>query len=145
MKVKIGELARMTGCQAVTIRYYEKEGLLQKPERTSGNYRLYGDSEIERLRFIRHCRLHGMTLSEIRSLLTFRDNPTISCDWINALVEKHITRVNDQIAELQHLKQHLQSLLRKCSGGKGKECGILQSLNKGEECPYCKERECQYL
>ena len=142
MKVKIGALARMTGCRAVTIRYYEKEGLLRKPERTDGNYRLYGDREIEQLRFIRHCRLHGMNLSEIRDLLAFRDNPTVSCDWINALVEKHVANVDAQIAELTHLKEHLLALLRTCSGGRGKECGILKSLDNGEECPYCKNLHC---
>ncbi|WP_300882315.1 MerR family transcriptional regulator, partial [uncultured Desulfovibrio sp.] len=71
MKVKIGELAKMTGCEVVTIRYYEKEGLLKKPERTEGNYRIYEDDDIARLRFIRHCRQHGMSLSEIRALLAF--------------------------------------------------------------------------
>ena len=53
MKVKIGELAKMTGCQVVTIRYYEKEGLLKRPERTERNYRLYGEEDMARLR-----RLH---------------------------------------------------------------------------------------
>lgn len=63
MKVKIGELAKMTGCQVVTIRYYEKEGLLKRPERTERNYRLYGEEDMARLRFIRHCRQHGMSLT----------------------------------------------------------------------------------
>ena len=75
MKVKIGELAKMTGCQVVTIRYYEKEGLLSEPDRTGANYRLYGDKEIERLHFILHCRHHGMKLSEIRDLLAYKDIP----------------------------------------------------------------------
>lgn len=77
MKVKIGELAKMTGCQVVTIRYYEKEGLLKRPERTERNYRLYGDEDIARLRFIRHCRRHGMSLDEIRTLLVYSDHPTV--------------------------------------------------------------------
>ena len=85
MKVKIGKLAKMTGCEVVTIRYYEKEGLLKEPERTEGNYRVYGEDAQERLRFIRHCRQHGMKLSEIRELLAFSDNPTVSCDWVNNL------------------------------------------------------------
>lgn len=143
MKVKIGELARMTGCEVVTIRYYEKEGLLKKPERTEGNYRLYGDEEIERLRFIRHCRQHGMSLAEIQDLLAFNDNPTVSCDWINALIQKHIANVEKQIEDLTHLKKHLESLYRKCSGGKKKECGILKSLAEGEYCAYCQERKHQ--
>lgn len=144
MKVKIGELAKMTGCQVVTIRYYEKEGLLREPERTGGNYRLYGDEEIERLRFIRHCREHGMNLAEIRDLLAFRDHPTVNCDWINSLIERHIASVDEQIASLTHLKGHLQTLLHKCSGGKRAECGILESLNRGEACPYCENLHCRH-
>lgn len=144
MKVKIGELAKMTGCQVVTIRYYEKEGLLQEPERTGANYRLYGDGAIERLRFILHCRRHGMNLSEIRELLAFKDNPTVSCDWINSLVEKHIANVDEQIAALSHLKKHLETLLQQCSGGKKTGCGILESLHKGVECPYCEDLRCRH-
>ena len=145
MKVKIGELAKMTGCQIVTIRYYEKEGLLHEPERTEGNYRLYDDAAIDRLRFIRHCREHGINLAEIRDLLAFKDHPVASCDWINSLVEKHIAGVDKQIASLQHLKQHLLALLQKCPGGKHGECGILESLGKGESCPYCKSLQCHHV
>lgn len=142
MKVRIGELANMTGCQVVTIRYYEKEGLLREPERTGANYRLYGDEDIARLRFIRHCRQHGMNLSEIRELLAFQDKPTVNCDWINSFIEEHIANVEAQIASLEHLKEHLQTLLHKCPGGKRGECGILQSLNAGESCPYCENLRC---
>ena len=141
MQVKIGELAKITGCQVVTIRYYEKEGLLPLPERTEGNYRLYGDKDIERLNFIRHCRQHGMSLSEIHGLLQYSDNPTVSCDWINTLIQTHIANVDEQIRDLQHLKGHLQSLLHKCSGGKKSECGILKSLKEGDMCPYCREKK----
>ncbi len=143
MKIKIGDLAAMTGCQVVTIRYYEKEGLLPQPERTGANYRLYDEHAVERLRFIRHCRQHDMNLAEIRALLAFKDNPTMNCDWINSLVENHLAAVDEQIASLQHLKQHLQTLLHKCSGGKKAECGILESLNKGESCPYCENFRCR--
>lgn len=145
VKVKIGELAKMTGCQVVTIRYYEKEGLLREPERSGGNYRLYGDEEIERLRFIRHCREHGINLAEIRDLLAFKDHPAASCDWINSLIEKHIAGVDEQIASLMHLKTHLQALLQKCPGGKHAECGILESLKKGEACPYCESLRCRHV
>ncbi len=140
MKVRIGELAKMTGCQVVTIRYYEKEGLLKTPERTEGNYRLYGDEDISRLHFIRHCRQHGMSLSEIRDLLAFSDNPTVNCDWINQLIQKHIANVEKQINDLLHLKKHLESLYHKCDGGKKGECGILRSLIEGEHCAYCQEK-----
>ena len=65
MEIRIGDLAKRSGCEVVTIRYYEKEGLLPKPARSGGNFRLYGEAHAERLQFIRHCRSLDMTLSEI--------------------------------------------------------------------------------
>ncbi|WP_303926876.1 Cd(II)/Pb(II)-responsive transcriptional regulator [Desulfovibrio piger] len=141
MKVKIGELAKMTGCQVVTIRYYEKEGLLKRPERTERNYRLYGEEDMARLRFIRHCRQHGMSLDEIRTLLVYSDHPTGSCEWINALIRKHIEAVEQQIRDLEHLKAHLESLYHTCDGSREGGCGILKSLIDGGNCLYCQARQ----
>lgn len=141
MAWKIGELAKKSGCPVVTIRYYEKEGLLPEPDRSGSNYRLYGQEDMERLRFIRHCRRHGMKLSEVRELLAFKDHPTRTCDWINTLVQRHIDNVEEQIASLTQLKTHLERLLRTCSGGGTEHCGILESLS--EPCPYCEDLRCR--
>lgn len=143
MRLKIGELAKLAGCQVVTIRFYEKEGLLREPERTGANYRLYGDEDIERLRFIMHCRRHGMKLSEIRDLLAFRDKPRPDCGWINTLVEKHIDNVTRQIASLLGLKEQLEKLLHECSGERKGTCGILESLTEADGCPYCENFRCR--
>ena len=62
--LKIGEVAKRTGCLVETIRYYEREGLLLEPARSEGNYRLYTDIHVDRLQFIRHCRVLDMTLEE---------------------------------------------------------------------------------
>lgn len=143
MKLKIGELAKLVGCQVVTIRFYEKEGLLRKPERTESNYRLYDDKDIERLRFIMHCRRHNVKLSEIRDLLAFKDNPRTDCSWINTLVEKHISSVTQQIESLTNLKEDLEKLLHQCSGGKKDGCGILKSLTEAEGCQHCEDLQCR--
>ena len=140
MRMKIGELAKMTGCEVVTIRYYEKEGLLKAPERTAGNYRMYGDAELARLRFIRHCRRHGMSLAEIRSLLAFSDAPEGTCDWIKELIRQHVRNIETQIHDLKLLKRHLEGLYQVCDGGRQRECGILKSLSDGEHCTYCSKR-----
>lgn len=142
MKMKIGEFAKLAGCQVVTIRFYEKEGLLAEPERTGSNYRLYNDSDIERLRFIMHCRRHGMKLSEIRELLAFKDKPHTDCSWIGSLVEKHIESVAEQIGSLTQLKKQLEALRHKCSSGKNGVCGILESLTEADGCPYCEDFRC---
>jgi DNA-binding transcriptional MerR regulator len=73
--MRIGELAEITQTQAETIRFYEREGLLREPPRTGSNYRVYGQEHLERLAFIRLCRLLDMTLDEIRLLLQFREAP----------------------------------------------------------------------
>lgn len=143
MAFKIGELARITGTQTVTIRYYEKEGLLRQPERTGAGYRLYSENDVERLHFIRRCRLHGMNLAEIRDLLAFRDDPAPSCAWISELVEKHIANVQEQIDSLQHLKQHLEALRHTCTGDHGQGCGIIARLDRGAPCPCCEGLHCR--
>ncbi len=137
--MKIGDLAKKTGCKVVTIRYYEKEGLLAPPGRTEGNYRQYGREDQERLEFIMHCRRHGMKLDEIKKLLVFRSHPQRDCTWVTDLVEKHIKNVDEQIASLEHLKMHLEQLRGSCAGGhSGETCGIMRSLgNVGECCASC--------
>lgn len=133
--MKIGELAKRTGCKVVTVRYYEKEGLLAEPERTGGNYRQYGKEDLERLEFIMHCRRHDMKLGEIKKLLAFRDNPQRDCTWVSELIDSHIRNVDEQIASLGHLKQHLEHLRKRCSGGhSGDSCGIMQSLESSGSC-----------
>ncbi|MBB3104870.1 Cd(II)/Pb(II)-responsive transcriptional regulator [Azomonas macrocytogenes] len=111
-----------------TIRYYEREGLLPQPERSSGNYRLYGDIHVERLTFIRNCRSLDMTLGEIRQLLGFRDQPLGNCANVNELIDEHIEHVSARIASLQILQAQLVELRKSCSGSQN--CEILQQLNK---------------
>lgn len=137
--MKIGELAKKTACKVVTIRYYEKEGLLAAPLRTGGNYRIYGMPDLERLQFIMHCRKHGMKLEEIKALLAFKDKPQRDCTWVGELLDSHIQNVDERIKSLEHLRHHLESLRNSCSGGlNGETCPIIHSLsNHGDCCGTC--------
>lgn len=131
--VKIGELAKRSGCPVETIRYYEREGLLPAPARSEGNFRLYGPTHVERLQFIRHCRSLDMTLNEIRNLLLFRDAPEQNCEEVNALLDSHIGHVADRIAQLKALETELKALRSLCHTAQAaKDCGILQSLSNAE-------------
>jgi Cd(II)/Pb(II)-responsive transcriptional regulator len=131
--MKIGELAKQTGSQVETIRYYEREGLLPAPARSGGNYRLYGAAHLERLQFIRHCRSLDMTLNEIRSLLSFRDVPDESCNPVNNLLDKHIEHVAHRIRDLQALQKQLKALRSLCQAAHTtKDCEILQTLSSAE-------------
>lgn len=136
--MKIGELARKADCQVVTVRYYEKEGLMRRPGRSEGNYRVYSVEDADRLRFIRHCRSHGMSLAEIRDLLAYRDAPTGDCAWISEMVERHITYVDEQICSLNRLRAYLEDLRGLCPGGDAPQgCGIMNSLGSPERCACC--------
>lgn len=129
--MKIGELAGSAGTPVETIRYYEREGLLPSPSRSESNYRQYGDAQVERLSFIRNCRLLDMTLDEIRVLLRFRDAPAENCAGVNTLLEGHIVHVADRIAELQALEKQLRRLRTQCRKVEtSANCGILGELSK---------------
>lgn len=127
--LRIGELAKRTNCQIETIRYYEREGLLHAPERTDGNYRLYEDAHVERLRFIRQCRSLDMALDEIRTLLRFCDAPEKNCGEVNELLDAHIGHVARRVAELKVMEKRLKQLRGQCIQRRAaKDCGILNEL-----------------
>jgi len=132
--LKIGELAAETGIPVETIRYYEREGLLPEPKRSGSNYRLYGNTHVERLKFIRDCRLLDMSLEETRRLLRFRDAPDEDCGEVGMLLEEHIAHVTERIQELKSLEKQLKSLRNLCMKNQAaKDCGILRSLGTSEE------------
>lgn len=129
--MKIGELARATGTQVETIRFYEREGLLPEPSRTEGNYRIYGDDHAERLLFIRQCRSLDMTLDEVRVLLRFKDAPVENCGKVNMLLDEHIGHVAARIRELKVLEKELRALREQCASNQvAAACGILSGLEK---------------
>jgi Cd(II)/Pb(II)-responsive transcriptional regulator len=129
--LKIGELAKLTACSIQTIRYYEKEGLLDSIKRSEGNFRLYDNRAIKQLMFIKHCRSLDITLSEIRQLIDLRNSPETTCNNVNALVDRHTKQVDLRIEELKELKIQLKILRRKCTTGRVvKDCGILLELSQ---------------
>ena len=128
--MKIGELAKAAQTQSETIRFYEREGLVPQAARTEANYRVYDDSCVERLAFIRQCRSLDMTLGEIRTLLDFKDAPEENCTEVNALLDEHIGHVAVRLAELKRLEIELRVLREQCASGRaGAECGILSGLD----------------
>lgn len=127
--MKIGELAQAAQCTVETVRYYEKEELLEEPARTSSNYRSYGAAHVERLRFIRNCRALDMTHDEIRTLLALMEQPANDCGGVNQLLDEHIAHVDTRIAELTQLKQQIGELRQRCQHEQATDaCGILKGL-----------------
>jgi Cd(II)/Pb(II)-responsive transcriptional regulator len=126
--MRIGELATQVGCDVQTIRFYEREGLLDEPRREPSGYRAYATEHRERLQFIRHCRSLDIPLPEIRTLIDFAAAPERSCAQVNALLDGHITTVQAKLAALKALEQQLLSLRQQCDGDPSQSCAILQSF-----------------
>lgn len=139
MNYRIGQLASITGCPTVTIRYYEKAGLLKKPPRGGSNYREYDDAALERLAFILHCRRHGISLADIRQLLVLRDNSRQECGFAHELVARQLKQVEEQIASLQKLKAVLKELACADACAENESCAILRHLDEPGACPFCKQ------
>lgn len=124
----IGELAKATGTRAETIRYYERIGLLPAPGRSSGNYRLYGPDDAERLAFVRRSRGLGFAIEEIRALLALADQKDRDCAEVDGIARGHLTDVERKITDLERLAKELRHLINQCHGGKVSECRIINAL-----------------
>lgn len=136
--MRIGELARRAGSDVETVRFYERERLLDKPARESNGYRRYSDSQLAQLRFIRHCRSLDMGLAEIRVLLELQAHPELECDEINHLIDGHIVRIHQQVESLRLLEQQLLALRMTCRANRtAGECGILKNLTQASEGEAC--------
>lgn len=125
----IGDLARATGTKVVTIRYYERIGLLPAPERTAGNYRSYGTDHLGRLSFIRRARDLGFTIEQVRDLLGLSDQRERSCEAVDAIACEHLAEVERKIADLQALRRELASIIDQCGCGTIAECRIIEALS----------------
>lgn len=133
--MKIGDLARWAQCPTVTIRYYEKIGLMGGEQRDKNNYRIYGEEDAERLRFIMHCRNHGISIPAIRGLLALRDGATQGGQEAVQIIQAHVDSLKERRRSLDLLITSLSSLLAldKEDEAHGRE--IIDML--GRPCPHC--------
>ena len=132
--MKIGELARVTGANIETIRYYERIGLLPAPHRTAANYRSYGEAHRSRLAFVRHSRDLGFTIEEIRSLLDLSDHPERDCGEADRIATGHLEQVEAKIAQLEALRNELARIVGRCRGGLAGDCRVIEALGDHGYC-----------
>jgi MerR family mercuric resistance operon transcriptional regulator len=121
-------LARRTGCNLETIRYYEKIGMMPEPPRTEAGYRVYDDRHVERLRFILRARELGFSLDDIRGLLSLVDRGTQTCAEVKERTERHLADVREKIADLKRIERVLADTAAQCSGDELPDCPVLEAL-----------------
>lgn len=136
--MRIGELAKRGDCDVETVRFYEREGLLDAPAREANGYRRYSDAHLVQLNFVRHCRSLGIGLPEVRVLRRFQAEPELACDGINDLIDRQIARIHQQVESLLLLEQQLHALRGTCHANrKAGECGIMRNLAQAAEGEGC--------
>ncbi|HEY3987452.1 Zn(2+)-responsive transcriptional regulator [Cedecea sp.] len=131
---RIGELAKLADVTPDTIRYYEKQNMMEHEIRTEGGFRLYSDSDLQRLKFIRYAKQLGFTLEAIRELLSIRIDPEHhTCQESKGIVESRLSEVESKIKELQNMRRSLQRLNDACCGSAHSSvyCSILEALEQG--------------
>ncbi len=113
----IGEASRQSGVGIETIRYYERKGIVPKPERASNNRRMYSAYDVGRLRFLRKCRDLGFSLADAKVLLNLSEGDSEDCQSVKEMAELHISNVRLKINELKRLETALNELTANCNIG----------------------------
>lgn len=126
-RLTIGRLAEAAGVGVETIRFYQRYGLLTEPERPSSGYREYGQTDVQRIRFIKKAQTLGFSLEDVAGLLKLDGPQTCSVAHDLALHKLHL--VEDKIASLARIRDALQQMVRRCElKHKSGICPIIQSL-----------------
>ena len=123
-----GTLAENSGVNGETIRYYERRGLMPDPLRSAGGHRIYDQSHLKRLSFIRRTRELGFTLREVRGLLALVDGDNYTCAEVRDQTIAHLRDVERKLRDLQKMKRTLNSMVSKCEGGLVPDCPIVDAL-----------------
>jgi len=130
VSLKIGEAAERGGVNLQTIRYYEREGLLPKPPRLASGYRMFPDTAVRRLRFIKRAQELGFSLAEIRELLSLRENAGAGAQDMRERAKAKIADIEEKIRALRAMKDALNRLAERCPGcGPLSDCTILDALD----------------
>ncbi len=120
--LQIGVVAVRCGLTVDTIRFYEKQGLIAKPARSQGGFRLYEQDAVERLSFVSQAQTLGFSLEEIRELLLLRNAGEETCSHVHDLLDEKLTVIHAKITELRKLERHLKEAKGRCDRELATEC-----------------------
>lgn len=128
-KLTIKKVAVQAGVGIETIRFYERKGLLKKPNRTLSGYRIFSDKDVKRIRFIKKAQELGFSLAEIKELLSLKSNSLTARNDVYQKTHQKIQLITEKIYNLQKIKQSLEQLVECCKGeGDISECPIIEAF-----------------
>jgi len=125
----IGQLAKATGKNSQTIRYYENIGLIPRAGRTTSGYRMYDNNAVGKFSFIQRAKAAGFTLKEIKTLIKLADGKISKCRDVRPFVEEKLKRVKIQMLHLKEIEKGLTELVTICRSSQELDaCPILKRL-----------------
>lgn len=127
-EMPIGALAEAAGVNVETIRYYQRRGLVEEPDKPLGGHRRYSALAVKRVVFIKRAQQLGFTLEEVKALLRLEDGQ--SCGETRTLAEHKLAVIEKRLADLNRMRRLLKSLVSECSAGKRpRSCPIIATLS----------------
>jgi len=126
----VGQLAEEVGINTETVRYYEKLKLLPKPKRKESRYRIYDETDLKRLLFVKRAKELGFTLKEIKELFGLRRDSEAKCGDVKHLTEHKLQDVDNRIRDLKNIRSVLVKLINQCVNEEvsSDECPILEVI-----------------
>ncbi|MBL8186917.1 MAG: heavy metal-responsive transcriptional regulator [Acidobacteria bacterium] len=127
--LKIGEVAKRTGIGVETLRFYERSGLLSRPARTEGGYRLYDSEALDTLEFIKRAQTLGFTLDEIKRIIAESQAGQSPCDEVREIVRLRLAELDERLEQMQRYRDALAHTLTQWDErGKadGHFCGLIE-------------------
>src|SRR5215470_3112377 len=128
----IGQVAKLAGVGVETIRFYEREGLLNKPKRKESGYRMFENEAVNRIRFIKNVKELGFSLKEIRELLFLRVDSRATAAEVKKRVDSKIEQIDRRINDLKKVRNALAQLSRSVGKGPISEFSLLDVLEKSK-------------
>ncbi|ATX66304.1 Cu(I)-responsive transcriptional regulator [Roseinatronobacter bogoriensis] len=125
--MNISEVGKRSGLPPKTIRFYDDIGLIQ-PKRDTNGYRIFSESDLHRLAFLRRARALGFSVQECRQLLALYHDDTRASADVKALARTHLARIDQQLEELGQMRRTLADLIDSCAGDSRPDCPILRDL-----------------
>jgi MerR family mercuric resistance operon transcriptional regulator len=128
VRLSRGRLARETGVNLETIRYYEKSGLLNLPSRTEGGHRIYGPEDIDSLRFVKRARELGFSPKDVRTIILLQNQTDAPCAKAREVAASHLEQVRAKIADLKQIEALLSRTIADCSDDPAGTCPVFEML-----------------
>ncbi|CAM4371202.1 Cu(I)-responsive transcriptional regulator [Vibrio agarivorans] len=126
--MNIGEVAKLTGLTAKSIRLYEEKGLILPPSRSESGYRDYSDKHIQQLILVARAKTAGFSLVECKEFVQLAENPNRTSKQVRAHAEEKLKEVETKIQQLEAIRSQLQAWVMSCPGDEGSECPIMDDL-----------------